>query len=175
MSLQELKSSLPEYAKDIKLNLGSILTEEGATGLTQKQVHLVALACACATKSDVLLKGIQSEVRDQLSDTEQAAAKGAATIMAMNNVYYRFLHLVGDSSFSTMPAGLRMSFISKSGVEKIDFELMSLAVSAINGCGMCIESHTKHLVESGLQKTGIQSAVKIASVIAATALALSID
>lgn len=170
MALSELKSALPEYAKDIKLNITSVLSEEGAPGLEQKEIQLVALACAYSTKSEAVSAPLEAEF-SSLSDTEKDAAKGAATIMAMNNIYYRFVHLSGDNSYSSLPANLRMSVIGKSGVEKKVFELMSLAVSAINGCGLCIESHVKQLEESGVSKQGIQSTVRIASVINAAAQA----
>jgi alkyl hydroperoxide reductase subunit D len=103
------------------------------------------------------------------------AAKAAATIMGMNNIYYRFVHLVSDADYQKMPAGLRMNIIANSGIDKIDFELMSLAVSAINGCGMCIDAHVHEVVKGGVSKQGVQSTIKIASVLGATAQAMVIE
>ena len=89
--------------------------------------------------------------------------------MGMNNIYYRFLHLVEDGEYATMPARLRMNIIGNPGIDKLDFELLSLAVSAVNGCGMCITSHEKKLRIGGISREQIQSAIRIASVIHAVA------
>jgi alkyl hydroperoxide reductase subunit D len=100
------------------------------------------------------------------------AAKAAASIMAMNNIYYRFVHLANDADYRAMPAKLRMNVIGRPGVEKVDFELWSLAVSAVNGCGMCIESHGRVLKEHGVSKEAIQQVVRIAAVVHAVAATL---
>lgn len=173
MSLQELKSQLGEYAKDIKLNLGSVLTEEGAPDLKQNQIYGIALASAYATKNPVVVSAVLHEA-SVLSAEEIHAAKGAATIMAMNNIYYRFTHLVSDKEFAKMGAKLRMNVIGAPGIAKVDFELYSLAVSAINGCGMCMDAHVHEVVKAGVSKTGVQSAVRIAAVINAAAQAVTI-
>lgn len=175
MSLQEVKSRLGDYAKDIKLNLGSVLTEEGAPGLSQKQIDGIALASAYATRHDVLVRALEGEVSGRLTEAEIASAKAAATIMAMNNVYYRFVHLASDQEYRRMRANLRMNVIGSPGIEKVDFELMSLAVSAINGCGMCIDAHINEVSKAGIPKEGIQSAARIAAVINAAAQALTLN
>jgi alkyl hydroperoxide reductase subunit D len=92
--------------------------------------------------------------------------------MAMNNIYYRFTHLAADPDYATMPARLRMNVIANPGVDKADFELWSLAVSAINGCGKCIDAHDQVLRKAGLSREAIQQAVRIASVIHAVAATL---
>jgi alkyl hydroperoxide reductase subunit D len=94
--------------------------------------------------------------------------------MAMNNIYYRFVHLVSDKSFASLPAKLRMNIIANPGIDKLDFELSCLAVSAINGCGMCIDAHAKTLEQAGISKLAIQSAVRIAAVLNAAALSLGL-
>jgi len=174
MSIEQLKNQLLESAKDIKLNLSTILTEEGSPDLLKNQMGGVALASAFATKNSSVVKSILSEVTGYLAESEISAAKSAATIMAMNNVYYRFIHLVNDKSFSTMPAKLRMNIIGNPGIDKINFELNCLAVSVINGCGMCIEAHTHELTKTGISKLAIQSAVRIASVLNAVAMGIDI-
>jgi alkyl hydroperoxide reductase subunit D len=93
--------------------------------------------------------------------------------MAMNNVYYRFTHLVSDTDYRSMPARLRMQVIANPGVPKADFELACLAVSAINGCGACLEAHAHQVTTAGLTKEAVQSAVRIAAVLQATAQALA--
>jgi alkyl hydroperoxide reductase subunit D len=89
--------------------------------------------------------------------------------MAMNNVYYRFVHLVSNPEYGTKPARLRMNFIGQHGIPKEAFELFSLAVSAMNGCGMCIDSHERILLEHGVKTDAIQSAARIGAVMKAIA------
>lgn len=174
MSIEQLSSALPDYAKDIRLNLGVVLTEEGASELSQRQIYLIALASAYAVKHQQVISSIEEEASSMVGEKEINAAKAAATIMAMNNIYYRFIHMISDKTFSTMPAKLRMNVIGNPGIDKVDFELMSLAVSAINGCGMCVDSHTNALTNAGVAKVGVQSAVRIAAVVNAVAAGLAI-
>lgn len=173
-SIQTIRSELGEYAKDIKLNLSAVLTEEGAPDLTQNQIMGIALSCAYATKDNNLIEAIKNSAQETLSEQEIFASKAAATIMAMNNIYYRAVHLATDKEFIKLPANLRMNIMGKSGVDKIDFELYTLAVSVINGCGMCIDAHVNQLTKAGLSKLTIQSSIRIAAVINATAQALVI-
>jgi lipoyl-dependent peroxiredoxin subunit D len=174
MSIELLKSKLTDSAKDIKLNLSSVLKEDGTSDLNQKQINIIALASAYSTRNKDVIDSIYAEVNEQLSDNEINAAKSAATIMAMNNVYYRFVHLVSDKSYATMPAKLRMNVIGNPGIDKLDFELSCLAVSAINGCGMCLDAHASELTKAGATKVAIQSAVRIASVLNAAAMGVEI-
>ena len=175
MSIKQIRSNLQEYAKDIKLNLGNVLSEEGAPDLSANQIYGIALACVYATRNEQLIDAVSAESAEYLSDAEINAAKAAATIMGMNNIYYRFVHLTSDKEYSKLPANLRMNIIGKPGIDKVDFELYSLAVSAINGCGMCIDSHVNEVTKGGVSRTGVQSAIRIASVINATAQALVIN
>jgi alkyl hydroperoxide reductase subunit D len=172
MSLSELKSRIPDYAKDLRLNLDSVLSESGAAGLTSKQIGLIALSSAIAARHAPLTTAIAAEAAKHASAAELNGARTAAAIMAMNNVYYRFTHLVGDAEYQTLRAGLRMNAMANPGCDKIDFELCSLAVSAINGCGMCMDSHEKTLRKHGLSAQAIQSAARIAAVVHAVAITL---
>ena len=171
MSLETLKDTLGDYAKDTKLNASTVLTLDGAPDLTQNQIAGIALASAYATQNVAVVAAITAEVGANLGDAEMAAVKAAATIMGMNNVYYRFQHLVGGE-YAKMPAKLRMNVIGQPGIAKVDFELYSLAVSAINGCGMCMESHDKVVKHGGLGSEQVQAAVRIASVVHAVAATL---
>jgi len=164
-----------DYAKDIKLNLSSVLKEDPESSLSQNQIYAIALASAFATKNSELVDFILEKSQNVISDAEIEAAKAAAAIMAMNNVYYRFGHLVSDDEYLKMPAKLRMNIIGNHGIAKDDFEFYSLAVSAINGCGLCIDSHVKNLIKSGLAKSTIAHSIRIASVINAAAQSLFIN
>lgn len=170
MSLESLKDTLGDYAKDIKLNASTVLTTDGAPDLTLNQIAGIALASAYATKNAQVVAAISAEVTATLSEAELAAAKAAATIMGMNNVYYRFVHLVGGD-YAKMPAKLRMNVIGQPGIAKVDFELYSLAVSAMNGCGMCMEAHVHEVAKGGISPLGVQSAIRIAAVVSALAQA----
>jgi lipoyl-dependent peroxiredoxin subunit D len=171
MSLEALRNRLPDYAKDQKLNLGSLATEPA---LTEQQRAGTFLVAALASRNAEVTRAIAAEFAPKLSSEALSAAKAAASIMGMNNIYYRFTHLVvGD--YAQMPAKLRMNVMARPGVEKADFELWSLAVSAINGCGMCMEAHEKVLLQHGVSKEAVQAAVRIAAVVHAVAVTLDAE
>jgi alkyl hydroperoxide reductase subunit D len=166
MTIDDIKNKIGDFAKDIRLNFTTVLKEEK---LTENQRYGILLASAYATKSNELIQDVEALVADKLSDEEQTAIKAAVAIMAMNNIYYRYLHLVSDKDYIKMPAGLRMNVMANPGIEKSDFELYSLAVSAINGCGMCMDTHEKTLRKHNLSAEQIQQAVKIAAITQALA------
>jgi lipoyl-dependent peroxiredoxin subunit D len=172
MTLDELRTQVPDYAKDLRLNLESVLTEAGAPGLTTQQVAMVAVASAIASRFAPLTRGVSAWARNVLGEPELDGARAAAAIMGMTNVYYRFTHLVHEKEYATLRAGLRMNVLAQHGTDKLAFELASLAVSAINGCGMCMDSHEKTVRQHGASAQAVQSAVRIASVIHAVAVVL---
>jgi alkyl hydroperoxide reductase subunit D len=169
MSLESLKQQLPDYAKDLKLNLSSLASE---TVLSEQQKAGAFVASALASRNAAVSEALIAEFASKLSPEALTAAKAAAAIMAMNNIYYRFTHLSSAPDYKTLPAKLRMNVMARPGVDKVDFELWSLAVSAINGCGMCIDSHEKVLREHGVTPEQVQAAVRIASVVHAVAATL---
>ena len=171
MSIETLKARIPEYARDLRLNLGSLANE---TLLTTQQLAGTFLVSALASRNAPVIEAIAAEFGPRLSPEALAAAKAAASIMGMNNVYYRFAHTMGGD-YATLPARLRMTVIGKPGVDKVDFELWSLAVSAINGCGMCVEAHEKTVRAHGLGIEQVQAAVRIAAVVHAVAVAIEGD
>ena len=170
MSLDNIKQKLPEYAKDLKLNLSSLLN--APSEMSEQQLWGTLLASAIASRNAEVIQAVRAEAKEHLREEAVNAAKAAAAIMAMNNIYYRFIHLSTDKQFQTMPARLRMNVIAKPGVEKVDFELWSLAVSAINGCGMCIDAHNKELKDKGVSAETIQHAIRIASIVHAVSVTL---
>lgn len=169
MSIDTLKSRFGDFAKDVRLNLGSMASDES---LTEQQKYGLFVACGLATRNADVAKALIAEAAPHLSPEALSAAKAAATIMGMNNVYYRFVHLSSNEQYGTMPAKLRMNVIGKPGVDKVDFELWSLAVSAINGCGLCIDSHEAVLRKAGVTAEMVQTAVRFASIIQSAAIAL---
>jgi len=162
MSVDTLKQALPAYAKDLKLNLGSVVT---TSQLPAQQLWGTVLAAAIAARSPRVLAELDAEACQHLSPEAYTAAKAGAAIMAMNNVYYRSVHLIGDEQYATMRAGLRMTVIGNPGVDKVDFELWCLAAAAINGCGRCLESHEQEPHAKSVPRERVQEALEIASVI----------
>jgi alkyl hydroperoxide reductase subunit D len=174
-NLDGIRDALPDYARDLKLNLGTVLTPTGAPGLNEKQIWSIALASAIASRNTGFARSVEAQSRAHLAELEVQGAKAAAAIMGMNNIYYRFLHLVEDGEYQTMPARLRMNVIANHGIDKLDFELISLAVSAVNGCGLCVTSHEKKLRQHEVSREAIQSAVRIAATIHAVAVTLEFE
>ena len=170
MNLQDLRNAIPDYARDLKLNLDSVLSEAGAAGLAPKQIRVVALACAIASRHAPLVKAIEAFAAEQLSPEEMNGARSAAAIMAMNNIYYRATHLIHNDEYGQLRAGLRMNIMANPGIDKVTFELTSLAVSAINGCGACMDSHERTVRKHEVTAQGVQSALKIAAVVHAVAV-----
>ncbi|MBB4211458.1 alkyl hydroperoxide reductase subunit D [Rhodothalassium salexigens DSM 2132] len=161
MSIKDLKQAIPDYAKDLRLNISSVMDEDL---LTEQQRYGVFLASALAARNATVIAAARAEAEAHLSAEAIEAAKAAAAIMGMNNIYYRFLHLTSSGDYKSLPAKLRMNVIGKPGIEKVDFELYSLAVSAVNGCGMCVDSHEAVVRKAGLKPEQIQAAVRIAAV-----------
>ncbi|MCH0563572.1 MULTISPECIES: alkyl hydroperoxide reductase [unclassified Streptomyces] len=172
MSLDSLKARVPDYAKDLKLNLGSVI---GNSDLPEQQLWGTVLATAIASRSAIVLRELEPEARASLKPEAYTAAKAAAAVMAMNNVFYRTRHLLSDHEYGNLRAGLRMNVIGNPGVDKVDFELWSFAVSAVNGCGMCLESHEQILRKAGLDREVVQEAFKIAAVIQAVGATLDAE
>lgn len=169
MSIDALREQIPDYAKDIRLNLGSLA---GETVLSDQQKWGAFLASALASRNAAVIKAVVAETEDKLSPEAASAAKSAAAVMAMNNVYYRAVHLMSEKNYATMPAKLRMNVIGNPGVDKVDFELWSLAVSAVNGCGACLDAHEKVVRKGGLSAEQVQAAIRIAAAVHAAAAVL---
>ena len=172
MSIQTLKDRLPDYAKDLKLNLGSLAAE---TVLNDTLKAGTFVAAAFASRNPQVIAAVNAEFAGRLAQADFTAAKAAAAIMGMNNVYYRFLHLSENAEYQRLPAKLRMNVIAAPGTAKENFELWSLAVSAINGCGLCIAAHHKVVRAAGLTAEQIQAAVRIAAVVHAVAVTLEAE
>ncbi len=170
-ALDALRERIPDPAKDVKLNLQSVL--QGGS-LSPAQRWGVAVASAVASRNPRLCEAVLADARAEVEPAVIEDACAAAAIMAMNNVYYRFRHMVGKPAYAQKPARLRMNRLVKPASNKADFELFSLAVSAINGCEACIQSHESVVVEGGLADEQVHDAVRIAATIHAAAVALEL-
>ncbi len=171
IAVDTLRDALPELAKDIKLNLQAVLSP-GA--LTPEQRWGVAVASAAASHNERLTQAVLSDARAEVPEPVIEDALAAAVLMGMNNIYYRFRHLVGKASYADKPARLRMNRIVKPVAAKLDFELYCLAVSAINGCESCIRSHEQVVIAGGITEDGVNDAIRIAATLQAAALALEL-
>lgn len=167
MSIENLKNQMPDYAKDIKLNLSSLVNDET---LNTQQLWGTFVASAYAGRNAEVIAQVELEAASKLSPEALNAAKAAAAIMAMNNVYYKFTGMMPD--YANMPAKLRMNIIANPGVDKADFELWSLAVSAINGCAFCVKSHEAQIRSHGLSQEQVQTAVRVAATVQAVSAVL---
>ena len=169
MSVENLKEALPEYAKDLKLNLGSV---SRSTVLSTEQLWGALLASAAATRNTEVLAEIGAEAADELSAEAYQAALGAASIMGMNNVFYRGRGFL-DGKYDDLRPGLRMNIIGNPGVDNANFELWSFAVSSINGCGHCVTAHEHALREAGVDREVILEALKVAAIVTGVAQAIT--
>ena len=162
MSLEKLNESIPEYAKDLKLNLSSALRQ---IELTESQIW-GSVACAVLTlENETLSETLLPEAEEKLGKEVLDAIRGITAVMGINNIYYRFTHLVSNKKYSQLPARLRMSALKNPALDSKDVELLSTVVSAINGCGICMDSHEKILVEQGVSEEAISAAVRIGAII----------
>jgi alkyl hydroperoxide reductase subunit D len=175
ITLDAIRDSLPDYARDLRLNLGTVLTPAGAPDLSERQIWAVALAAAIASRHVPLARNVEALAAAHLTPADLNAARAAAAVMGMNNIYYRFLHLVEDPEYQHLPARLRMNVLANPGIDKLDFELLSLAVSAINGCGTCVAAHERQLRQHGMTREAVQSAVRIAATVHAVAGVLQFE
>lgn len=169
--IDALRETFTEPARDIKLNLQNVL-QPGT--LTPAQQWGVAIASAVATRNATLRDAVIADARGIVGAEVIDDALAAATLMAMNNVYYRFRHLVGKPSYSQMPARLRMQRIARPATNKADFELFCLAVSAINACEACIRSHEEVVLKGNVTEEQVHDAVRIAATMSAAAVALEL-
>lgn len=170
-TLEQLRESLPESAKDTRVNLQSVL---GDSKLSDAQKWGVAYASAIAARHDGLRAAILAEAQKVVDAGVLEDARAAASVMSMNNVFYRTRHMLGKPSYEAMPARLRMQKLAQHQGNKLDFELMSLAVSAVNGCEQCLKAHERVVIDGGMGEDVVLDAIRVASVIHAAAVSLEL-
>ncbi|WP_432835997.1 carboxymuconolactone decarboxylase family protein [Dactylosporangium sp. CA-092794] len=172
MSIATLKAALPPYARDLELNLDSVFTGDL---LDEQMLWGAALACAMTTRSPIVIRNIAAEAGDHLKPEAAEAAKAVASRMAIHNVYFRAKHLIGDEAYQHLPARLRRQVTSTPGVGPADIEAWSVAVSAITGCGVCLESHERSLRGAGVSREVIDEVLRVAAVVYALAVTLDVE
>jgi alkyl hydroperoxide reductase subunit D len=161
--LQALETANSRYLKDLKMNISTALSAET---LGAKTARLIGLAVAANERNDKLQAAFEASARAEgATDAEIAEVIACTSLMNTNNVYYRFRHFMHDEFYDKAPAGIRMSIMASPVLGKELFELISLAVSSINGCELCVTSHEKTLVAHGTEKIRIHDAVRLAAVL----------
>ena len=169
MNLTEIAESLPAYARDLKLNLQNVMAQQE---LTEQQTWTTAVACALACRNTALSRAVLAEAAARLAPQQLESAKAAFAIMEMNNIYYRFRHMLSKDDYANVPARLRMQAIRTHGGDPVDFELACLAASSINGCEACIKSHEAVVREKGVSPEAVVASVRIAATLHAVAAVL---
>lgn len=165
-SLSLLEKGNSRYVRDLKLNFTSTLT---SSHLSEKECALMALSIAVNNNNAVLINFLEKHATDKGATVEEIAeAAGCASLLALNNVFYRFRHFTGKEKYTQIPARVRMQLMSSPVTGKEFFELMSIAVSAVNGCEMCVNAHEKSILALGSTEERVFDAVRIASIITAT-------
>jgi alkyl hydroperoxide reductase subunit D len=179
MSIATLKAALPPYARDLELNLDSVLATEL---LDEQTLWGAALACAMTTRSALVIRNLAAEARGHLKPEAVEAAKAVASRMAIHNVYFRAKHLIDDSAdqenaraYQHLPARLRRQVSSTPGVGVAAIEAWSVAVSAITGCGVCLESHERSLRGAGVSRDVVDEVLRVAAVVYALAVTLDAE
>jgi len=163
-SLRSLAAANSRYLKDLKLNVSGTL---GSSNLTRKEAYLLALSVVVNEKHDALIEAFEKlAAKEGASPEEIAETHGCASLMGVNNIFYRFRHFMHEAEFyNKQPAGLRMSLMMNPVMGKGLFELMSLVISAVNGCEKCVTSHEHSVKEQGADEPRIYDAVRLGAVI----------
>ena len=176
MNIDSLKTKIPDYAKDIKLNLSSLLQGSEPLQLSNSQIGQMALVAAYATNEKTVIQSLESFAEQQgITNEEKNAVKAAASLMAMNNVYYRSIHFLSADTYQKLSAGLRMHMLQRHGINQKDFEMLCVVVSAINGCERCLTSHVAVLEKAGIGTNEIHYGLRLASVIKGLAQVMTIE
>ncbi len=170
-SLQSIKDRLPDYAKDIKLNLDAVVTR---SSLAPAAALGAALAAAFAAQSPALVAAFRAS--DALPAAQAEAALTAAALMGMNNVWYPFVEMADDPELKSMRAELRMNaYATHGGVDRANFELYALAASIVGKCAFCVASHYRQLRDNGTTVQQLRDVGRIAAVVAAAAQVLAVE
>ncbi|MDP4116199.1 MAG: carboxymuconolactone decarboxylase family protein [Bacteroidota bacterium] len=164
-ALEKLVNADSKYLKDLRINLNNVLS---SINMTKKESLLIALAIAVNERNEILKSAFTAlAAANDATNAEIAEAVACASLLATNNVFYRFKHFIGGSTdeYQNMPAGIKMNIMINPILGKELFELISLAVSAVNGCEQCVNSHEASVKTAGASAAKIFDAIRLAAVI----------
>ena len=170
-SILRLSAVNNRYIKDLKLNVSTTL---GSSNLTRKEAYLLALSVAVNEKHSILITAFENlAIKEGATAEEIAETHGCASLLSLNNIFYRFRHYLPDNEYyNKQPAGLRMSLMMNPAMGKGLFELMSLVISAVNGCEKCVVAHERSVKEHGASEQRIYDAIRLGAVIRSLCVAM---
>jgi alkyl hydroperoxide reductase subunit D len=161
---QQLLVAESRYIKDLKINVSNVLNN--TQYLNKKESLLLAYAVAVNEKFDLLKDSFRAEAQEAgANEAELAEIVSCTSLMNANNVFYRFRHFMNKDFYTNTPAGIKMSIMMNPVLGKEFFELVSLVVSSINGCEMCITSHEQSILQHGGSESRILEGVKLGAII----------
>jgi alkyl hydroperoxide reductase subunit D len=170
VSLDTMVKGETKYVRDLRMNIKNTLKSDN---LTAKQTSIIALSIAANEKNKRLIEAFTTMARNEgASDAELAETHAAASLLAVNNVLYRFRHYIEEGTYDKIPARIRMNIMMNPVLGKDLFELVSLAVSAVNGCSACVKSHEKTLVDSGMDSKKIFDSIRLAAIVRGLSVSL---
>ena len=173
MGIDTLRSEMPDYARDLRLNLGSVMS---ASPLDPAMAWGAALAAALVSKNARVIGHVAEDAQAFLDEAHLKAVKSAAAMMSMTNVWYKFTDLIRDAEVKKQPPKLRMNAVlNHGGVDRALFEAWSLSASVVNACGLCVNAHASQLNNLGLDARQIADIARIATTIKAVADTLSFE
>lgn len=153
-----------KYLRDLKINVGNVLNN--STNLSAKESRLLALSVAANEKHQPLIDAFTESAKQAgATDADVAETLACTSLLSTNNIYYRFRHFANKDAYTNAQAGIRMSIMMTPVLGKEFFELMSLVVSAINGCEMCVRSHEESVLKHGASEARVLDAIRLGAVI----------
>ncbi|GAB4032101.1 carboxymuconolactone decarboxylase family protein [Spirosoma gilvum] len=153
-----------KYLRDLKINVGNVLNN--SQNLTKKEALLLALSVAVNEKHQPLVDSLTAAAKQEgATDADVSETIACTSLLSTNNVFYRFRHFVSKDYYQQTQPGIRMSIMMNPVLGKEFFELMSLAVSAVNGCELCVRSHEESVLKHGASEARVFDAIRVASVI----------
>jgi lipoyl-dependent peroxiredoxin subunit D len=161
---QQLLVAESRYIKDLKINVSNVLNN--TQYLNKKEALLLAYAVAVNEKFDLLKESFRTQAQEAgANEAELAEIVSCTSLMNANNVFYRFRHFMNKDFYTNTPAGIKMSIMMNPVLGKEFFELVSLVISSINGCEMCITSHEQSILQHGGSESRILEGVKLGAII----------
>lgn len=162
-TLDQLIAAESRYLRDLRMNLSAF---QRSKELNKKEVYLLALAVANNNGNGLLQAAFTDKAKAEgATEAEVADTLACTSVMSANNILYRFRHFMGKDSYNQMPAGMRMQVMMNPSTGKEFFELVSTAISAVNGCEQCLRAHEESLLKLGTTEARIFESIKLAAVI----------
>lgn len=162
-SLETMANGESKYVRDLRINLKNAIKSEH---VSEKEAMLIALATAINEKNKPLIKSFTELAKEkEATDAEIAEMHACTSLLSVNNVFYRFRHFAEKESYNSMPARIKMNIMMNPVTGKEFFELVSLVVSAVNGCEQCVKSHEASVLNQGGTEERIFDAIRLGAIV----------